>query len=358
MLSARCLALLVVCAGACATPLRSDPDLGVTTASSRSEQARPATQTTLLPLADPDVAQPPSLLDAFDDGDLNLVAITEVSQYDHADCRTNDARTWIVSAIDASNGGATCLGDGESSPVCVMFAGTEPSHVTKRMCEQRALARSVDVPAWASDIFAVMRSVPATEVDWQVSPIQDAVRPSLAITIDQQLFVAIRTEAGWVRTKEPVDEWDRLAGHRVLDTTPLTGKLSFGVITSSYSGGSGSGTETRKLTVLQPTERGLEALASIQVGRFTWILEAEERKRYPKGATDLAARPHVEVQLAPRIESAALVLDVQRQTIAKQLRGTCTPGEESELDPPCILRELVDMAGTYRLVNGEFVRTP
>ncbi|MDQ3366303.1 MAG: hypothetical protein M3680_12835 [Myxococcota bacterium] len=165
-----------------------------------------------LTATEPVGAPPPSLLDALDRGDLNLLAITEVDEDAHDGCRANGARTWIVSAIDARNDAATCLGDGASAPVCVMFAGTDPSHVAERMCEQRALARPVDVPAWAPDMLAVLRAIPATDLDWRVSPIQDAVRPSLAITIDQQLFVAIRTEAGWRRTREPVDQWDRLAG--------------------------------------------------------------------------------------------------------------------------------------------------
>ncbi|MBA3452926.1 MAG: hypothetical protein H0T42_07535 [Deltaproteobacteria bacterium] len=302
--------------------------------------------------------KPPSLLAVLDEADVNLIAVTEVDQFDHDDCRAKGARTWIVSAIDGRNEGATCLGDGASPPVCVMFAGADPAHVSRVMCKQRALARPVEVPAWAQDLFAAMRAVPATDLVWQLSPIQDAVRPSLAITVDEQLFVAIRADAGWLRTAEPVDQMMRLAGRRVLDTTPLTGTQSFGVITSSYSGGSGSGTETTTLTVLQPTEHGLASLATIQIGQFTWILASEDRKRYPKGAESLDARPHVEVQLAPRIEPGALVLAVERETIAKHLQGTCEPSsdDEAELDAPCILRELKAKAGRYKLVEGTFVR--
>ncbi|MDQ3370386.1 MAG: hypothetical protein M3680_33620 [Myxococcota bacterium] len=50
---------------------------------------------------------------------------------------------------------------------------------------------------------------------------------------------------------------------------------------------------------------------------------------------------------------------MQRQAIAKQFNGPCKPSsdEDSDLDPPCILRELVGKAGTYELVDGELVRT-
>jgi hypothetical protein len=185
-------------------------------------------------------------------------------------------------------------------------------------------------------------------------PIQDAPRPAIAITIDDTLFVAIRTEDGWRRSSEPVDRMSRLAAQRVIDTSALTASPSFGVISASYDGGSESGTETTTLTVLRPTETGLAAVAAIQVGQFTWLLAAEDRRRYPKAATSLDARPHVEVQLVPTIAPGVLSLRVGRDVLSKELTGRCVHGDDEVLNPACVREAMKARAGRYRLTEDGF----
>jgi len=293
-----------------------------------------------------------SFLDLATRGELSLISIVEARG-----CATGNARPWIVSALDAHGAGATCVGDGSSAPRCVLFAGVTEDHLNDVMCTQREVVRPAAVPAWAPQLLAWMRTIPADQA-WQVWPIQDAVRPALALQIDDQLFVAIRTDAGWQRSDEPVDRMARLAARRVFDTAALTGSPSFGVITSSYDGGSESGTEITTLSVLRPTATGLVTVASIQLGQFTWILPASDRRKYPKAATSLDARPHVEVQLVPEVASGVLALRIQRDVISKEVGGRCVQSADDDpggLNPACIRVAMRARAGRYRLTADGFV---
>lgn len=302
------------------------------------------------------VASPPSLLETFDQGELERITITEVDVDQNPGCAPRTGPTWIVSATDARSEGATCIGDGTTEPACVMYAGTTPAHVARVMCKERATAKPVDVPAWAPRVLAALRAT-TEAAPWQIVPVQDAVRPAVAILVDTNMYIAVRTAAGWRRTAEPVDQMNKLTAHRLVDTTSLTGATSFGVITSSYSGGSESGTETTTFTVLTPTATGLALSGTLQLGQFTWLLAAEDRRKYPGAATDLEKRPHVEVQLAPRIDGDTLVLEVARATIAKELAGTCKRSPEGDdLNAPCILVDRKAAAGRYKLVGGDFAR--
>lgn len=317
----------------------------------------------LLLVASVSVAAPRSdpgskLLAAFDKGDLKRITITEVDLDAYPGCAPKTAPTWIVSATDSRGDGATCIGDGDATPACVMFAGSTPAHLADVMCKRRATAKPVATPAWAQPVLAAQRSA-ATEAPWEVTPVDDAIRPAVAIVTDLQLFVAIRTPEGWRRSTDALEQMTRLGVHRVIDTTSLTGAASYGVITSSYSGGSESGTETRGLTLLRPAASGLELAGTIQLGQFTWVLAAEDRRRYPKAAGDLEARPHVDVQLASRMEGDVLVLDVARAEITKELKGRCKRSPEGdELNAPCILIDMKARVGRYKLAGLEFERVP
>ena len=302
------------------------------------------------------VATEGSLLGAFDRGDLKRITITGVDVDAFPGCAPKTAPTWIVSSTDTKGDGATCIGDGDGAPTCVMFAGSTPAHLAEVMCTRRATAKPVDVPTWAQPVLATMRSS-TTDAPWEITPVDDAVRPAVGIVVDMQLYVAIRTPEGWKRTTDAVEELMRLNVHRVIDTTSLTGATSYGVITSAYSGGSESGTVTKSLTVLRPAASGLELAGTIQLGQFTWVLAAEDRHRYPKGAGDMEARPHVDVQLAPRIEGDVLVLDIAREKITKELKGACKRSPEGDdLNAPCILVDMKAKAGRYKLVGLDFKR--
>ncbi|MDX2089055.1 MAG: hypothetical protein SFX73_14455 [Kofleriaceae bacterium] len=299
---------------------------------------------------------PPSLLETFDQGDLDRITITEVDVDTYPGCAPETGPTWIVSAIDARNDGATCIGDGNADPTCVLYAGTTPEHVARVMCTERARATRVDVPAWAPRVIAALRTS-SEAVPWHIEPIQDSVRPAIAVLVDTNMYIAIRTNAGWQRTTDAVEQMTKLTAHRLVDTSSLTGAPSFGVVTSSYSGGSQSGTETTSFTVLTPTPTGLALAGTIQLGQFTWLLEATERRKYPKAAGDMEARPHVDVQLTPRIDGDALVLDLARAKITKELAGTCRHSPEGDdLNAPCILVDRKAAAGRYKLVNRDFQR--
>jgi hypothetical protein len=176
------------------------------------------------------------------------------------------------------------------------------------------------------------------------------------------MFVAIRTGDGWRRSDEPVEQLGRFAARRVLDTSTLTASPSYGVITSSYDGGSESGTEITALSILRPTGTGLASVASIQLGQFTWILPAPDRRTHRKAASDLDARPHVEVQLVPEFAPGVLSLRVQRDVISKALAGRCAEREATDdlelLDPPCIRAAMRARKGRYRLTVEGFIAVP
>lgn len=307
--------------------------------------AQPAPVPPPAPVVAP-ASAPASLLELANRADLNLLAIVEAEA-----CAP---RTWIISALDSQGAGASCVGDGSSEPRCILFAGTTADHLNDVMCRQRGPARAAPVPAWAPDVFGWMHALPADQ-SWQVSHIQNSSRPALAVQIDDSLFVAIRTDAGWLRSEEAIEQMFRLTAHRVLDTSSLTDAPSFGAITSSYDGGSMMGTEVRTLTILKPTPTGLSTVASIQLGQFSWILEAEDRRKYPKAASSLDARPHVEVQLVPVITNGVLTLRVERDVIAKQLTGRCDPAIEPEM-PACTRVAMKARAGNYRLTAEGFTR--
>ena len=331
---------LIAVLGACAAPVRPAP-----APVARASSIVPA------PAPPPEVAAPvaqPALLDLVDRADLTLVAIVEAEG-----CGGGGSRSWIVSGLDTHGAGATCVGDGRDAPRCVMFAGVTADHLNEVMCTKRALGRPVAVPAWAPDVLASMRAIPADQ-RWQAVPIEEGPRPALALTIDDALFIAIRTETGWLRSREPVERMSRLAAHRVLETSALTGSPSYGVITSSYDGGSESGTETTTLSILRPTGTALAAVASIQLGQFTWLLAAEDRRKYPEAATSLDARPHVEVQLVPELAKGGLSLRVGRDVISRELAGRCVKGDDEDINPPCVRAAMRARAGRYRLTDDGF----
>src|SRR5436190_503333 len=97
--------------------------------------------------------------------------------------RRAGARSAASGDCKTSGADVTCAGDGSAAPRCVMFAGVTPEHVSEVMCTKRELGRPVVAPAWAPDMLAALARVPADQT-WQLTPIQDAPAPAVALQID------------------------------------------------------------------------------------------------------------------------------------------------------------------------------
>jgi hypothetical protein len=180
---------------------------------------------------------------------------------------------------------------------------------------------------------------------------------------DDELYVALRTRAGWRLSDAPVGEglfWDDL---RVLDTSALTRAPSFGVVVTAHDGGSQTGLARTELAIFLEEGGTLAKKDALLIGIFQWAMSRNERRRCRRCAHSFDARPHVEVRLQSATTVRGTLHLTRKVTRLDRLRRVCAAGEiargganDDSICPINEIREVQRNAGVWRYSNGHLVR--
>lgn len=251
-------------------------------------------------------------------------------------CRGVAPPGWIVSGRTASGDAATCVASATQT-ACIRFAGHDTDHAEQVLCATQV--ESAARPAW---IEPLVRLAVAAEDDWTIAPVPGLeAHPGLSLRANDGDYYALVKDGEWLASLQPIAYSDgRRAGPElVLDTSEATGDRSFGVVASSYSGGSGSGELSTDLWILSRDGSVLATRTQKLIGLFLWSLEQGDRERYPLGAYSLDARPHIEVALAAAIApDGAIELSIERSHLPRKWRarfedGMRCPPDTSDQEP-------------------------
>jgi hypothetical protein len=250
--------------------------------------------------------------------------------------------TWIVSA--RRDGSSASCAIAKDEMYCVATAAEAA------LCPRPA---TVIAPAWADAIARFLRE--QAPAQWQITKVAapsgiEAVRAELVTADSIGSYALVRTDQRWRASVEPIAGEMPTTFVRVIDTSRVTGGASVGLITEMRDGGSEMGEAVDTLDVLCEDTGALRACGQIQLGYLAWQLAAEQRRKHPKGAQTLLARPHVEVLLEPRVQFPdRLVLSVVRSTLS-------TDAEKWGADTLGTLHAVLADAGEWRFVAGKLVR--
>lgn len=193
------------------------------------------------------------------------------------------------------------------------------------------------------------RRICRPEDDRGLEPVASTVElPTLRVGMDGAEHVLVRIAGRWRPSITPlVEDMGRLVIVRAFDASALAGQTAVAMIYEGYDGGSEQGVHVSFLDVLCDSPDGLRTCGSIQIGSLAWALAAEDRGKYPGGASSLRSRPHVEVLLKPSIrfpDRLHRALEISRLTAAL----------DADLVEP--VRALGTAVGEWRLDHGTFVR--
>lgn len=196
--------------------------------------------------------------------------------------------------------------------------------------------------------------------------------PALQVRSDGMIGLAhhllVNVRGRWWLAPEPLADGRGRGILRVLDASALGSGAVLLAAAESYDGGSELGGAETWLYVFCDTGDGLTECARKQIGLFRWALAADERHRYPRGAYDLRARPHIEAELEASVTRDGLLqlsvvysmLPADRSEWEPEescLAGDADAEEDAEeaCNPVSVVQRLINDAGLWRLEAGQFV---
>lgn len=269
--------------------------------------------------------------------------------------------------------GTGLLIERERSPslICALQAGAAPLcssvarlNLNRSGALQCAASEGVipmpQAPDWVTRLAPIFLDESSSKL---IEPARSG--PGLVLNHSFDYFVMIRAETGWLLLRRPVglaDFADARYVVRVIDTTPLTGMRSWGILASFYSGGSESGEFDTELYVVVPEKDALRLLAQRTLGVSRWVASPEGRGPLP-AARNLSARSHVAVTLKPALTPDGLLhLRLTEKSLGK-MSHFCSQKEisrnqtiDSEICPLPLITQVRDDAGTWKLVGDKWTR--
>lgn len=199
-------------------------------------------------------------------------------------------------------------------------------------------------------LLLVSATASATPVDWaEVEPIPGA--EALVVT-GESTHVVARIDGQWFVTTESIGMFDNTPTvHRAFDATLLAKQPAIALVVESRDGGSEMGIAIDQLVILCAANEHLRKCGEIQIGQLEWTLDAENRRKYPGAAFSLRKRPHVEVELEPKLVAPDMLrLRVSRST------SLSMPSGDWESETVTTMNALKKSAGLYRFVDDKLVR--
>ena len=260
---------------------------------------------------------------------------------------------WIISVSDGRND-ASCVGDGQSVPQCIAFAGHDRDHLRHALCEQSAVPKDGVPPDWTTDLF---QAATRLDADISLAPVGrgTGVDALWLSSIDWGTsYLGVATSSGWSWTDIPLFVAYRMYQHvEVHDTSKLTGDTSFAFTATASDGGSGSGMIISHFTIVRPDGAQLIRDVTLPISILAWTWNHDEKRRILRKHSsspvmDVRHRPHIEVTLTPHFDAPRfLQLRVKTNRLPPKMRERFAC---DEADTECSLHQaeaVLQMAGLW-----------
>ncbi len=243
-------------------------------------------------------------------------------------------------------------------------ADGDPERATRRI--GRA-SRRVPGPAWLRGVTELRSRL---ELFHDLRPVASPpALPALQVRSDGMIGLAhhllVNVRGRWWLAPEPLVDGRGRGILRVLDASALGSGAVLLAAAESYDGGSELGGAEKWLHVFCDTGDGPTECARKQIGLFRWALAADERHRYPRGAHDLRARPHIEAELEASVTRDGLLQLSLVYSMLPADRSEWEPDEsclvdedeedEEACNPVAVVERLINDAGTWRLEGSRLV---
>jgi hypothetical protein len=205
---------------------------------------------------------------------------------------------------------------------------------------------------WCFGAFAILASASAhaAPATWaEVEPIPGA--DALVVSGDSTHVIA-KINGLWFVSTEPLGIYENTPTiHRAFDASVLAKQPAIAFVVESRDGGSEMGSAIDQLVILCAANAQLRPCGAIEIGHLEWVLDAEHRREYPGAAFSLRKRPHVEVELEPKLVAP----DMLRLTLKRN--STLAPPEGAwDHETLATMDALRKSVGLYRIVDDELVR--
>lgn len=204
---------------------------------------------------------------------------------------------------------------------------------------------------WFLAVLAVASSVsPARAASW--AEIEDIPGMDALVLRSESTHVAARFHGRWFVSTEPIGLHSSAPTiRRAFDASLLAKQPAIALVVESRDGGSGMGFAVDQLVILCARDEQLRTCGEIEIGHLVWALDGEHRRKYPGAATSLRKRPHVEVELEPKLVAP----DMLRLTLKRS--STLAPPEGAwDRETLATMDALRKSAGLYRIVDDRLVR--
>lgn len=261
-------------------------------------------------------------------------------------------------ALVQQRGAAQLCALGNRPAQCAPARG-KPAKQRQALC---AAVRAGAATPLAAPLEAAL--APLLQAGWQAQTrLARGAAPVLELRDLEGEVHAMVGGGGWRRVIEPVALVEGGGGMDQLWPAPGLGHgASHVAVATSSMGGSESGEQTTWLFVLCEQGPALRICGRKIIGRLVWAFGPGERARSRGGARSLAARPHLAVTLAPKLEGAELRLARAESTLPAKLRSRFSPPVDECPDgakacgPWAELTALREEAGAWRFDGSQLVR--
>jgi hypothetical protein len=203
---------------------------------------------------------------------------------------------------------------------------------------------------WFIAVLVTAGTASARASSWaDVEPIPGA---DALVVEGESTHVVARIGGQWFVSTEPLGIYENTPTiHRAFDASLLAKQPAIALVVESRDGGSEMGSAIDQLVILCASNEVLRPCGEIEIGHLEWVLGAEHRRAYPGGATSLRKRPHVEVELEPKLVAPDMLrLTVKRNSTLAPPEGTWDRETLATMDG------LRKSAGLYRIVDDRLVR--